>query len=51
MSYTELAASYPNLSKKERKKIQKGTVLEWANGAKKIAEERGDILRLSKLKI
>ncbi len=41
MSYTELAASYPNLSKKERKKIQKGTVLEWANGAKKIAEERG----------
>lgn len=40
MSYTELAASYPDLSKKEQKKTQIGTVLEWANESKKIAEER-----------
>ncbi len=40
MSYTELADSYPNLSKKERKKIQKGTVLDWVKESKKLSEEK-----------
>jgi len=37
MSYTELAASLPQISKKEKKAIQQGTLLDWVEESQDIA--------------
>ncbi len=39
MSYTELAASFPKLSRKQEKAIQKGTVLDWVEESQEIANK------------
>ncbi len=39
MSYTELAANLPKITKKERKAIQEGTVYDWVAESKELATE------------
>ncbi|NER12275.1 S1/P1 Nuclease [Leptobacterium flavescens] len=39
MSYTELSANLPSINKKERKKIQQGTVLDWVYESQALAKK------------
>ncbi|MBC9798523.1 S1/P1 nuclease [Sinomicrobium weinanense] len=39
MSYTEIAGSYPGMSRKEVKKLQEGNLLDWVGESRKLAGE------------